>query len=126
MSDRSHVDEALNEWRRETRRRPSEPHDKAIHDDSPLLEEPPWAYEPPGELIHVANGRAAAASPAFAPDGPNKFRCDLYGLARWRLQRVGVNAVYGGEYCTVKDADLFFSYRRDGVTGRMASLIWLD
>ncbi|MFO1125105.1 MAG: AAA family ATPase [Methylocystis sp.] len=61
MSDRSHVDEALNEWRRETRRRPSEPHDKAIHDDSPLLEEPPWAYEPPGELIHVANGRAAEA-----------------------------------------------------------------
>lgn len=51
---------------------------------------------------------------------------DIYLLARQSLRRAGVDAVYGGGYCTVREAKRFFSYRRDQVTGRMASLIWLS
>lgn len=54
-----------------------------------------------------------------------KFHADLYALARAELQALGVDAVYGGDSCTFNDAVEFYSYRRDGVTGRMASLIWL-
>lgn len=50
---------------------------------------------------------------------------DLYALARLRLYRLGIQAVYGGGYCTVRDSRRFYSYRRDGQTGRMASLIQL-
>jgi len=55
----------------------------------------------------------------------NKEHADLYSLARAELSVLGVTAIYGGEYCTYRQHDLFFSYRRDGQTGRMASLIWL-
>lgn len=55
-----------------------------------------------------------------------KWLADLYGLARYRLQAIGVTQVYGGEFCTFYEAGRFFSYRRDGVTGRMASCIWLE
>jgi copper oxidase (laccase) domain-containing protein len=49
---------------------------------------------------------------------------DLYALARRRLQRAGVTAVYGGDHCTFTESRAFYSYRRDGTTGRMASVIW--
>jgi YfiH family protein len=51
------------------------------------------------------------------------YLADLYALARLRLAAVGVTGVFGGGYCTVSDSERFFSYRRDGQTGRMASLI---
>ena len=62
----------------------------------------------------------------FAPCGQGKWLADLYALARLRLGRAGVTAVYGGNACTYSDPARYFSYRRDGVTGRMATLIWLD
>ncbi|GBG12902.1 laccase domain-containing protein [Novimethylophilus kurashikiensis] len=67
-----------------------------------------------------------AAGQAFKPDPttPGKFLADLYVLARQRLDAVGVARIYGGEYCTYSDSQRFYSYRRDGRTGRMASLIW--
>ncbi|MEO1766206.1 peptidoglycan editing factor PgeF [Thiobacter aerophilum] len=68
----------------------------------------------------------AAAAEAFRADGPGRWRADLYALARMRLARAGVQAVFGGGLCTFSDPTRFFSYRRDGATGRMASLIWLD
>jgi YfiH family protein len=63
---------------------------------------------------------------AFIPGNrPLHFYADIYALARAELQSLGVTAMYGGDYCTYAQEELFFSYRRDGKTGRMASLIWL-
>lgn len=68
------------------------------------------------------DGEAAAA---FKPSPQaGRWLADIYGLARQRLQRAGVMQIFGGGACTVTDHHLFFSYRRDGQTGRMASVIW--
>jgi len=66
------------------------------------------------------------AASAFRPGRPGRWVADIYRLARLRLERAGVGFVGGGDYCTVTDPKRFFSYRRDGVTGRMASLIWIE
>ncbi len=67
------------------------------------------------------------AGRAFSEHGarPGHYMADIWQLARQRLELCGVRQVYGGGHCTVSDPDRFFSYRRDGQTGRMASLIWL-
>lgn len=65
------------------------------------------------------------AAATFIPHGPGKWMADIYALARIHLAAVGVAAVHGGGRCTFTETDTFFSYRRDGVTGRMASLIWI-
>ena len=70
----------------------------------------------------VADPRAASAFQAAAV---GKWYADLYALARQRLALQGVRRVFGGDWCTLSDARQFFSYRRDGRTGRMASMIWL-
>lgn len=57
---------------------------------------------------------------------PGHYLVDLYALARSQLQSAGVTSIYGGTRCTYEEKEYFYSYRRDGVTGRMASLIWLD
>lgn len=63
---------------------------------------------------------------AFMPGKrPLHFYADIYALARAELCALGITAIYGGGYCTYEQRDAFFSYRRDGKTGRMASLIWL-
>lgn len=67
----------------------------------------------------------AAVAAAFRAGAPGKYFADIYALARTRLARAGCVDVYGGAACTVADAGRFYSYRRDGVTGRMASLVWL-
>lgn len=67
-----------------------------------------------------------AVSAAFTPSiRPMRFYADLYALARAELLALGVTEIYGGEFCTVRDEDRFYSYRREKQTGRMASLIWL-
>ena len=68
----------------------------------------------------------AQAEQAFEAIGDGKYLADIYMLARLILQREGVNQIFGGEHCTVLERDTFFSYRRDGQTGRMVSAIWLE
>ena len=86
----------------------------------------PAAFEVGDEVRAAFVGRHAATAAAFVPQpAPGKWLADIYQLARIRLESVGVRAVYGGGRCTFGEPDSFFSYRRDGVTGRMASLIWL-
>jgi hypothetical protein len=109
----------------------------------------PAAFAVGDEVRAVFVAHDAAAAGAFVPHGAGKWLCDIYALARQRLAALGVHRVAGADnapavagntvlaqpdsldaarrhFCTVADADRFYSYRRDGTTGRMASLIWLD
>jgi YfiH family protein len=87
----------------------------------------PAAFEVGDEVRAAFMAADPAAAAAFAPGATGgKWLADIYTLARQRLGRLGVSRAYGGVDCTVSDAGRFFSYRRDGATGRMASLIWLS
>jgi YfiH family protein len=87
----------------------------------------PDAFEVGGEVREAFLARdGSGAGTAFRAAGNGKWLADLYALARLRLAKLGVNQVYGGGLCTHGDERRFFSYRRDGVTGRMASLIWIQ
>jgi YfiH family protein len=83
------------------------------------------AYEV-GEDVRDAFVRTSpGAAAAFSAKQNGKFFADLYFLARSRLAAAGVTEVCGGGFCTSGEKR-FFSFRRDGITGRMASLIWLE
>lgn len=87
----------------------------------------PRAFEVGPEVrAEFVAGDAQAAAAFQSVAGSDKYLADLYLLARQRLARVGVTRIYGGDFCTYSEAQRFFSYRRDGATGRMAALIWLD
>ncbi|MDJ0740699.1 MAG: peptidoglycan editing factor PgeF [Gammaproteobacteria bacterium] len=86
----------------------------------------PQAFEVGDDVHNAFVDEDPAAAAHFAANRPGHWLADIYGLARMRLSRAGVTAVYGGGRCTYSDPERFFSYRRDGVTGRMASLIWLQ
>jgi polyphenol oxidase len=73
-----------------------------------------------------AGAEACFAPKAAGPSGEPKWLCDLAGLARRRLQALGVPRVDGGELCTFAAPRRFFSHRRDRRTGRLAALIWLE
>ncbi|MET0084828.1 MAG: laccase domain-containing protein, partial [Sedimenticola sp.] len=66
------------------------------------------------------------AGEAFSEGVGGRWMADIYRLAKRRLEMLRVGYVGGGGYCTVSEQGRFFSYRRDGVTGRMASLIWIS
>jgi polyphenol oxidase len=78
------------------------------------------------ERLVGAAGPAGAAEveAAFIANARGRWQCDLVALARQRLGACGLTAIHGGRWCTFSDAENFFSYRRDGRTGRMAALIW--
>jgi polyphenol oxidase len=85
----------------------------------------PQAFEVGAEVREVFLQLDPDSEFAFTPrDG--KYLADIYLLARQRLHALGITRISGGDFCTYSDADRFFSYRRDGRTGRMASLIWLS
>ncbi len=82
----------------------------------------PDAYE---VGVEVADAFAEEFPAGFKRHG-DRYLLDLYTLAKLKLEKAGVVRISGGGFCTFTESDRFFSYRRDGVTGRMASLIWLD
>jgi polyphenol oxidase len=86
----------------------------------------PQQFEVGGEVRDAFVGVDAGAARAFAARPNGKWLADLYALARLRLARLGVERVWGGDFCTFAMRDRFYSYRRDGATGRMAALIWID
>lgn len=88
----------------------------------------PEAFEVGRDVLDAFMADDAAAERYFRPRPgvPGKWLADLAGLAEFRLRRAGVQAVSQSGLCTATDAARFFSYRRDGETGRMALLAWLD
>lgn len=85
----------------------------------------PDSYEVGDDVRRVFLDDDPDAAGAFRPAGAGRWSADLYALARRQLRQRGVCAVNGGERCTLRERDTFYSFRRDGATGRMASLIWL-
>jgi YfiH family protein len=85
----------------------------------------PHAFEVGDEVRDAFIARQAGAESAFAAHVPGKWRADLYRLALQRLNALGVAHIYGGGLCTYTERERFFSYRRDGATGRMGTFIWL-
>nr|WP_018985429.1 peptidoglycan editing factor PgeF [Methylophilus methylotrophus] len=85
----------------------------------------PEAFEVGNEVRAQFMAKDAQAESAFKAKG-DKWLGDLYTIARQRLQRLGVTQVYGGGHCTFSESETFFSFRRDGDTGRMGSFIWLE
>ncbi|MEJ2764105.1 peptidoglycan editing factor PgeF [Photobacterium sp. MCCC 1A19761] len=85
----------------------------------------PTAFEVGGEVRAQFMAVMPEAEAAFQPQG-EKWLADLYLLARQRLARAGVHQIFGGDQCTYSQPEEYFSYRRDGVTGRQASLIWIE
>lgn len=88
----------------------------------------PESFEVGGEVREVFINHDNQSSIAFVPqqgEGNDKWLADIFQLARLRLIKAGVTKIFGGGVCTYSDPSKFFSYRRDGETGRMAALIWL-
>jgi len=84
----------------------------------------PDAYEVGADVRDAMLQQDPSAADAFRARGAQHWLCDLYALARARLAARGVRRPYGGTHCTLGDQARFYSYRRDGRTGRMATLIW--
>lgn len=82
------------------------------------------AFEVGAEVRQVFCRANRQAESAFNAIGAGHYLADIYRLARLALAIAGVQAVYGGQHCTVLERDTFFSYRRDGATGRMVSAVW--
>jgi YfiH family protein len=89
-----------------------------------------WLGPAIGPEVYEVGADVVAAFPDVAKRGfrarGERWLLDLYAVARLKLAAAGVTAVFGGGLCTYSDPGRFFSYRRDGVTGRMATLVWLD
>lgn len=85
----------------------------------------PEAFEVGDEVRQAFMQTGNEAEVAFRPARPGHWWADIYQLARQRLHGLGIESVYGGGLCTYQDEARFYSYRRAGRTGRMASLIWM-
>jgi len=85
----------------------------------------PSVYEVGDEVRAALLEEQPLAEQAFEPASTGKWLCDLYLLASQRLRHAGIRHIYGGGFCTYTERERFFSYRRDGECGRMATMIWL-
>ena len=86
----------------------------------------PAGFEVGEEVRAAFIAKQPEAEAAFVPGNPGKWLADIYQLARLRLYALGIQRIYGGDLCTLSDAERFYSYRRDGVTGRMGTFVWLS
>jgi hypothetical protein len=86
----------------------------------------PANYEVRTDMRDACLGADPGATACFDPAAPGRWRADLPALVRRRLRAHGVTAVYSAGLCTHARGDLFYSHRRDGRTGRMAALIWIN
>ena len=86
----------------------------------------PDVYEVGQEVYDAFTSENEEAKKAFVAVSEGHWLFDIYRLARMRLNKLGVVQIFGGDHCTLTEKEHFFSYRRDGITGRMASLIWID
>jgi YfiH family protein len=86
----------------------------------------PDAFEVGPEVREAFLAADPGAGEAIRSHGAGKYLADLYGLARRRLERAGVRAIAGGGFCTYRDAERFFSYRREKRSGRMGAFIWIE
>jgi YfiH family protein len=84
----------------------------------------PLNFEVGDEVRTAFVAHDVQATAAFAAQTNGKWLCDIYLLARQRLAALGISRTASADFCTVRDQERFYSYRREGVTGRMASLIW--
>jgi YfiH family protein len=84
------------------------------------------AFEVGAEVRDAFVARSEKLAGCFAGNERGRFQADLYGIATAVLAEAGVTAVHGGGWCTASDPSRFFSFRRDGTTGRMATLAWLS
>jgi YfiH family protein len=85
----------------------------------------PEVYEVGIEVKEIFEQKNELFNAAFQPKANGKWLANLYQLATMQLNDLGIQAIYGGEFCTYNDRENFYSYRRDhGITGRMATLIW--
>lgn len=85
----------------------------------------PSAFEVGSDVYQAFTHGDLPAKQAFAKTDNNKWLADIYLLATQKLNKLGIYDIYGGDFCTYTDQQRFYSYRRDGLTGRMASLIWI-
>ena len=83
-------------------------------------------YEVGKEVRQACMSVSTASANAFTPSRKDHWFADIQLLVRLQLQEQGLDNIFGGQYCTYRDKDLFYSYRRDRVTGRTASMIWMD
>jgi YfiH family protein len=86
----------------------------------------PRHFEVGAEVREALLQGDSGAQDAFLPNSSSRFMADLAALARRRLASLGVGRIYGAGHCTFDDRERYFSHRRDGVTGRQATLIWLQ
>ena len=87
----------------------------------------PTTFEVGEEVRAAFVAHDPLAAQHFMPrETPGKFLCDMYSIARQRLRAIGVTDVSGGEYCTFSQPELFFSHRREPITGRMAAFVWIE
>lgn len=94
----------------------------------------PNAFEVGGDVREQFIAKDSQSSQAFklleTSTSGDKWLANLYRIAQQRLNRIGVTAIYGAgvneDFCTYTDQARFFSFRRDNITGRMASMIWME
>lgn len=86
----------------------------------------PNVYEIGEEVYDAFTKHDVEAKKSFTSTSEQHWLFNIYRLATLRLHRLGIKQIYGGNHCSLSEKEQLFSYRRDDVTGRMASMIWIE